>query len=43
MRNSTVPARVSQSIGAAFAMRRTGQVLDFQLHQAMRGKPDLGS
>lgn len=27
-------------IDAACAVRRAGQVLDFQLHQAMRGEPD---
>src|SRR6202023_2049282 len=27
-------------IGAAFAVRRAGQALDFQLHQAMRGEAD---
>jgi len=51
MRSSTLPARVSpvavaipvavgHPIGAACAVRCTGQVLDFQLHQAMRGEPD---
>src|SRR5882762_9429601 len=35
-----IPVAVGDPIGAAFAVRRTGQVLDFQLHQPMRREPD---
>jgi len=35
-----IPVSVREPVGAAFAMRRTGQVLYLQLHQPMRRKPD---
>src|SRR6266481_5899091 len=35
-----IPVAVGDPIGGAFAVRRAGQALDLQLHQAMRGKAD---
>ena len=35
-----IAVALGEPIGAAFAVRRAGQALDFQLHQPMRGKAD---
>src|SRR6266576_3127757 len=35
-----IAVTLSDPIGAAFAVRRAGQVLEFELHQAMRREPD---
>src|SRR5688572_20955544 len=34
-----IPITVRQALGTAFAARRAGQALDFQLHQPMRREP----